>query len=162
MQAGILTISDKGFAQQREDTSGPALSTMLKRIGVAVKKYEIIPDELDIIAEKLIEYADAHHLDLVVTTGGTGVSPRDVTPDATRRVIDREIPGMAEAMRMESFKKTPHAVISRAIAGIRGTTLIINLPGSPRGATENLQIILKAIPHTIEKIKGDPSECAVK
>lgn len=160
MRAGILTISDKGYAKQREDTSGPAVGSMLKEIGAAVEKYEIIPDELEIIAAKLIEYADSLRMDLIITTGGTGVSPRDVTPDATSRVIDREIPGMAEAMRMESFKKTPHAVISRAIAGIRGKSLIINLPGSPRGATENLQIILKAIPHTLSKIQGDPSDCA--
>lgn len=162
MKTGVLTISDKGFAKQREDTSGPAVCEILQSIGAVVETREIIPDEMDIIAAKLADYADRLRLDLIVTTGGTGVAPRDITPDATRKVIDREIPGMAEAMRMESFKKTPHAVISRAIAGIRGKTLIINLPGSPRGATENLRIILKAIPHTIAKIKGDPSECAVK
>jgi molybdopterin adenylyltransferase len=160
MKTGVLTISDKGFAGQREDTSGPAVCEMLKHIGAVVEYYEIIPDEMDSISAKLVDYADRLQLDLIVTTGGTGVAPRDITPDATRKVIDREIPGMAEAMRMESFKKTPHAVISRAIAGIRGTTLIINLPGSPRGATENLQFILKAIPHAVDKIKGDPSECA--
>ena len=160
MRTGVLTISDKGFANEREDTSGPAVSELLKSIGAVIEKYEIIPDEMQAITEKLVEYADVLRLDLVVTTGGTGVAPRDITPDATRRVIDRDIPGMAEAMRMESFKKTPHAVISRAMAGMRKQTLIINLPGSPRGATENLQVILKAIPHAVEKIKGDPSECA--
>jgi len=107
-----------------------------------------------------LEYADKLHLDVIVTTGGTGVAPRDVTAEATRMVIEKEIPGMAEAMRMESLKKTPHAVISRAMAGIRGRSLIINLPGSPKAATENLKAILKAIPHAISKIKGDPAECA--
>jgi len=160
MKAGILTISDKGSRQERVDTSGPAVTAVLKEIGAVIEKYEIIPDENDVIARKLVEYADELRLDLVVTTGGTGVAPRDVTPDATRMVIEKEIPGMAEAMRMESLKKTPHAVISRALAGIRGRTLIINLPGSPRGATENLRAILDAIPHAIAKIQGDPADCA--
>ncbi len=160
MRAAVLTISDKGSIGQRQDTSGPAVAEVLKTIGAVIEKYEIVPDEVESIAGKLIEYADILGLDLVITTGGTGVAPRDLTPEATRMVIDRDVPGMAEAMRMESFKKTPHAVISRAIAGIRKQTLIINLPGSPKGATENLQFILKAIPHAVEKIKGDPSECA--
>jgi molybdenum cofactor synthesis domain-containing protein len=160
MRAGVLTISDKGFAGQRTDGSGPAVSEILAEIGAAVEKYEIIPDEQAMIVAKLVEYADRLHLDLVVTTGGTGVSTRDVTPDATRQVIDREIPGLAEAMRMESFRVTPHAAISRAIAGIRRKTLIINLPGSPKGASENLRTILRAIPHAVSKIKGDPAECA--
>ena len=160
MKAGILTISDKGARQERADTSGPAVAAVLAEIGALIEKYEIIPDEKEVIARKLVEYADTLRLDLVVTTGGTGVAPRDVTPDATKMVIEKEVPGMAEAMRMESLKKTPHAVISRALAGIRGRTLIINLPGSPRGATENLRTILSAIPHAVSKIQGDPSECA--
>jgi molybdenum cofactor synthesis domain-containing protein len=160
MKAGILTISDKGARQEREDASGPAVSALLSEIGAIIEKYEIIPDEVEIIKAKLVEYTDVFHLDVVVTTGGTGVAPRDVTPDATRMVIDKEVPGMAEAMRMESLKKTPHAVISRAMAGIRGRTLIINLPGSPKAAQENLTAILKAIPHAVSKIQGDPSECA--
>ena len=160
MKAGILTISDKGARQERIDTSGPAVTAVLAEIGATIEKYEIIPDEKEVIARKLVEYADTMRFDLVVTTGGTGVAPRDVTPDATKMVIEKEVPGMAEAMRMESLKKTPHAVISRAIAGIRGRTLIINLPGSPRGATENLRTILSAIPHAVSKIPGDPSECA--
>jgi molybdopterin adenylyltransferase len=160
MKAGILTISDKGSRQERVDTSGPAVTEVLKEIGAVIEKYEIVPDERDVIAQKLVEYTDNLHLDLVVTTGGTGVAPRDVTPDATRLVIEKEVPGMAEAMRMESLKKTPHAVISRAMAGIRGRTLIINLPGSPRGATENLRAILKAISHAVSKIQGDPADCA--
>ena len=161
MRAGVLTISDKGFAKERKDTSGPKVSDILSEISAVVEKYEIVPDEKEAIKAKLLQYSDELKLDLVVTTGGTGVSPRDVTPEATREVLDREIPGMAEAMRMESFKATPHAVISRAMAGIRRRTLIINLPGSPKAASENLQTILKAIPHTVLKIKGDPSECAV-
>jgi molybdopterin adenylyltransferase len=112
------------------------------------------------IRRTLLELSDGGGVDLIVTTGGTGVSPRDVTPDATREVIDREIPGMAEAMRRQSAAVTPHAMISRAMAGIRGRTLIINLPGSPKGATENLGVLLTALPHAIEKIMGDESECA--
>jgi len=160
MRAGVLTISDKGHAGQRADASGPAVSRILSEIGAVVEHYEIIPDEQAVIAAKLIDYADRLQLDLVVTTGGTGVSPRDVTPDATRQVLERDIPGMAEAMRMASFKVTPHAAISRALAGIRKGTLIINLPGSPKGATENLRTILPAISHAVMKIKGDPAECA--
>jgi len=160
MKAGVLTISDKGSRNERIDESGPVVSELLAGIGFAVEKYEIIPDEKDIIEQKLISYSDNIKLDIIVTTGGTGVSPRDLTPDATLAVIEREIPGFAEAMRMESFKKTPHALISRAVAGVRGNTLIINLPGSPKGAKENLEIILKAIPHTVSKLQGDPADCA--
>jgi len=161
MRAAVLTISDKGSRGERVDASGPVVAQLLETIGVPVVLQTIIPDEREIIAAQLIRCADIEHFDLIVTTGGTGVAPRDVTPEATKSVIDRELPGMAEAMRMESFKKTPHAVISRAVCGIRGQTLIVNLPGSPRAAAENLQTILRAIPHTIEKIHGDPTECAV-
>jgi len=160
MKAGVLTISDKGARNERKDESGPAVSALLLTIGAETACYEIIPDEKEVIEEKLIDYADRRKLDLIVTTGGTGVSPRDLTPDATLAVIDRQIPGFAEAMRMESFKKTPHALISRAVAGSRGHTLIINLPGSPKGATENLVFVIKAIPHTIAKLQGDPADCA--
>lgn len=159
MQAAVLTISDKGSIGQRTDTSGPAVAEVLKTIGADIVKYEIVPDETDLIAGRLMHYADELAIDLIITTGGTGVAPRDLTPEATLKVIDREVPGMAEAMRRESFKKTPHALISRAVVGIRKQSLIINLPGSPKGATENLQFILKAIPHAIDKIKGDPSDC---
>jgi len=161
MKAGVLTISDKGSRNERKDESGPIVSEQLLSIGAKVVNYEIIPDEKDVIEQKLIEYSDKINLDIIVTTGGTGVSPRDLTPDATLAVLDREIPGFAEAMRMESFKKTPHALISRAVAGVRGNTLIINLPGSPKGAKENLEIVLKAIPHTVSKLQGDPTDCAV-
>ena len=162
MRAGVVTISDKGFSKERDDSSGPLICNILSGIGAVIEKYEIVPDEKDAIRAKLLDYADNLKLDLVVTTGGTGVSPRDITPDTTKEVIDRELPGMAEAMRMESLKITPHAVISRAIAGIRKQTLIVNLPGSPKAASENLKTVLKAIPHAISKIKGDLSECAVE
>jgi molybdenum cofactor synthesis domain-containing protein len=157
--AGVITLSDKGSRGERVDLSGPEVTRMLKEIGIETTCYEVVPDEADVIEKKLIELVDDRRLDLVVTTGGTGVSPRDVTPDATLKVIDREIPGMAEAMRRESMLKTPHAMISRAVAGIRKTTLIINLPGSPKGVRENLAVILPALKHAIEKIKGDPADC---
>jgi molybdenum cofactor synthesis domain-containing protein len=157
--AGIITVSDKGSQGKREDLSGPAIAEMLA--GAAIIKHTlIIPDEKDQIQKAIINFVDVEKLDLILTTGGTGVSPRDLTPDATLKVIDKEIPGMAEAMRYESSKITPHAMISRAIAGIRGRSLIINLPGSPKGAKENLAVILPALKHAIEKIKGDDSECA--
>jgi molybdopterin adenylyltransferase len=161
MRAGVLTISDKGFAGERKDGSGPVICEILVGIGAVIEVTEIVPDEKDIISDRLIHCADTLSLDLVVTTGGTGVSPRDVTPEATKAVIEREVPGMGEAMRMESLKITPHAVISRGIAGIRGQSLILNLPGSPKAASENLKTILDALPHAISKIKGDQSDCAV-
>lgn len=160
IKAGVLTLSDKGSRGERVDLSGPEVIRMLKEIGIETDRCEIVPDEMEIIARKLIEFVDTLKLDLVVTTGGTGVSPRDVTPEATLQVIDRELPGMAEAMRRESMLKTPHAMISRAVAGIRKTTLIVNLPGSPKSVRENLAVILPALKHAIEKIKGDPSDCA--
>lgn len=158
---GILTMSDKGSRGERVDLSGKEIEGMIKSLPAEVMAYEVIPDETDIIMAKLIEYADVKKLDMVVTTGGTGVTPRDVTPEATRAVIERELPGMSEAMRAESLKKTPNAMISRAVCGIRGQTLIINLPGSPRAVRENLAVIMPALCHTIEKIKGSPTECAV-
>jgi len=154
----VLTLSDKGSKGEREDLSGPAIGAMLKGIGAEVKHYEILPDEREIIKEKLVEYS--RKVDLILTTGGTGLSPRDVTPDATLEVIDREIPGIAEAMRSEGLKKTSRSMLSRAVAGMRGQTLIINLPGSPRAVKENLDVVMDVISHAIEKIKGDTSECA--
>jgi len=160
MNAAILTLSDKGSRGEREDLSGPALRSWLTERGVIVACTALMPDELEQIAALLEDWADRLRPDLILTTGGTGVSPRDLTPEATRRVIKRELPGFAERMRMESLKKTPHAIISRAIAGIRGGTLIVNLPGSPKGAVENLAAIWPAIPHTIAKLQGDPADCA--
>lgn len=134
---------------------------MLQELSILVTEKVIIPDEKDRIRQTLTDLSDEKALDLIVTTGGTGVTPRDLTPDATLEVIDRGLPGMAEAMRQESLKITPHAMISRAVAGIRGRTLIINLPGSPRGVRENLAVVLPALKHAMEKIKGDETECAV-
>ena len=150
----ILTLSDKGSKGEREDLSGPLIRDLLKNIGAEVRYAEILPDEKELIKEKLIKYSD--EVDLILTTGGTGLSPRDVTPDSTLEVIHRQVPGIAEAMRMERLKKTSRAMLSRAVAGVRGKTLIINLPGSPKAVKENLTVILDALPHAIEKIKGDP------
>ncbi|MBI5286804.1 MAG: molybdopterin adenylyltransferase [Deltaproteobacteria bacterium] len=156
---GILTISDKGSKGEREDLSGREIERMVRDLPAEVKAYEIIPDEIDIIKERLIEFVDVKGLDIVLTTGGTGVSPRDVTPEATRVVIEKELPGIAEAMRAESLEKTPNAMLSRAVAGIRKQSIIINLPGSPKAVRENLSVILPALSHAVEKLKGDTTEC---
>ena len=155
---GILTLSDKGAAGQRVDESGPLLQTLLAPVGEVVLN-AILPDQVESIAALLTAWTDQEKLDLIVTTGGTGLSPRDVTPQATLQVIDYEIPGMAEVMRMQSLAKTPHAMISRAVVGVRKQTMIINLPGSPRAARENLQALLPALPHALAKLTGDPSDC---
>lgn len=152
----VFTLSDKGSKGEREDKSGPVIAEMLKGLG-EVKHYDILPDERDLIKERLLEYVNK--VDLIITTGGTGLSPRDVTPEATLDVIEREIPGIAEAMRIEGLKKTNRAMLSRAVAGVRGQTLIINLPGSPTAVKENLEVILDVIPHAVEKIKGDTKDC---
>jgi len=154
----VLTLSDKGSRGEREDLSGPLIEDMLRRIDAEVKFYEILPDEKETLKEKLIKYSEK--ADLIFTTGGTGLSTRDVTPEATLEVIDRQIPGIAEAMRAEGLKNTSRAMLSRAVAGVKGRSLIINLPGSPKAVKENLAVILDVIPHAIEKIKGDTSECA--
>lgn len=158
-RVAILTISDKGSRGERQDSSGPLIEEMVKELPAQVIHYEIIPDETTRIIEALEKSADQLHADLILTTGGTGLSPRDVTPDATLKVIEKEVPGFSEAMRAESLKKTPHAMISRAVVGVRGCSLIINLPGSPRGVRENLAVILPALPHALSKLKGDPAEC---
>jgi molybdopterin adenylyltransferase len=162
-KVGILTLSDKGAAGKRPDTSGQGLRDTLQAQlthAFEIIAYEVIPDEQALIEQKLCDWADHLKLNLILTTGGTGVAPRDVTPDATLAVIQKQVPGMAEAMRAYSLQKTPMAVISRAVAGIRGQTLIINLPGSPKGARESLEAIIAALPHALEKIMGDPSDCA--
>lgn len=156
---GILTLSDKGSRGERVDESGPVLREVVTGLGV-VTHSRIIPDDEEQIVRTLVEWCDVEHLDLILTTGGTGLTPRDVTPEATRRVLEREIPGMAEAMRAASLLKTPHAMLSRAMVGIRRSTLIINLPGSPRGARENLEVLLPALPHALAKLQGDPVDCA--
>ena len=160
MRAAILTLSDKGARGEREDVSGPALNDWLTRQGVVVECMSLIADDFGQIVSTLEKWTESPAYDLIVTTGGTGVSPRDLTPEATAEDIERELHGFAERMRQESLKKTPHAIISRATAGIRGRSLIINLPGSPQGAIENLQAVWPAIPHAIAKIQGDPSDCA--
>ncbi len=160
MKAAILTLSDKGSRGERADVSGPALASWLAEREVEIARTEVIPDEADLISAKLAEWADSGAFDLILTTGGTGVSPRDVTPEATERVLDRVIPGFGEAMRAASLRKTPQAMISRAVSGVRKQTLIVNLPGSPRGAIENLEAVWGAIPHALKKIQGDMGDCA--
>lgn len=154
----VLTISDKGSKGERKDLSGPLIEDILTKIEAEVKYYEVLPDEKELIRESLNEYC--RKVDLILTTGGTGLAPRDVTPDATLEVIDKEVPGIAEMMRAQGVKKTNRAMLSRAVAGVKGETLIINLPGSPKAVRENLEVILDVIPHAVEKIKGDPTECA--
>jgi molybdenum cofactor synthesis domain-containing protein len=157
---GILTISDKGSRGEREDLSGPEIGDIISELPAKVEAYDIIPDEEERITQKLIDYVDQKNLDLILTTGGTGLSPRDVTPEATRKVLDKEIPGIAEAMRAEGMKLTPMAMLSRATSGIRCRSLIVNLPGSPRAVRENLIVILPVLKHALEKIQGDPADCA--
>ncbi len=159
--AGVITVSDKGSRGERDDISGKEIIRVLKEMPAAVSDYEVVPDEKEIIKQKLSEYADIKNLDLIITTGGTGVSPRDLTPDATLEIIEKELPGMAEAMRRESGLKTPHAMISRAVVGVRKHSLIINLPGSPKGAVENLSVVIPALEHAIDKIKGDETDCGL-
>jgi molybdenum cofactor synthesis domain-containing protein len=160
IRTAIITLSDKGAKGEREDESGAVIREMIRTVGADVRYYEMLPDERPLIAASLSRLADSGEIDLILTTGGTGVAPRDVTPEATREVIDRELPGMAEAMRAASLVKTPRAMISRSLAGIRKQTLIVNLPGSPKAVRENLAVILPALQHAVEKIKGDPSDCA--
>ncbi|MFQ5924564.1 MAG: molybdopterin adenylyltransferase [Dehalococcoidia bacterium] len=157
---GILTISDKGWRGEREDESGVAIREILTGLDARVVKYDVIPDEREVISERLREWVDELGIDLIVTTGGTGLSPRDVTPEATLAVVERIAPGFAEAMRAESLKKTPTAILSRGVAGIRGASLIINLPGSPRAVRQCLEVILPALPHAMEVLKGEAVECA--
>ncbi len=156
----IITMSDKGAQGERDDEAGPLIREMVAGIGAVVEAYEVIPDEKDLITSKLIAYS--LKTDLILTTGGTGLSPRDVTPDATRDVIDYEVPGIAEAMRIEGLQKTKRAMLSRAVAGVRGRTLIINLPGSPKAVREGLGAVLDVIPHAIEKLRGSSEDCAVR
>lgn len=150
---GILTISDRCSKGERDDKSGEAIRGMVARLNGEVVQYEIVPDVREIIAQKLIEMADVTGCELVLTTGGTGFSPRDVTPEATSMVIDRAAPGLAEAMRLSSLSITPHAMLSRAIAGIRKQCLIVNLPGSPKAVTECLDAIIPALPHGLKVLR---------
>ena len=156
---GILTISDKGSRGERQDKSGEVIQEMLSNMDVRIVNYDIIPDEKELIVSKLIKWADEDHLDVLLTTGGTGLTPRDVTPEATLSVVDRIVPGFAEAMRAESLRKTPMAMLSRAVVGTRGECLIINLPGSPKAVRECLEVILPALPHAVETLRGQAGEC---
>lgn len=153
---GILTLSDRSSRGERPDSSGPALAALIEAEGWSVVKQSILPDEESAIRGLLVEWSDGGEVDVILTTGGTGFAPRDVTPEATRAVIERDAPGLAEAMRAASLKITPHAMLSRIVAGIRGRVLIVNLPGSPRGAVENLQVILPVIPHAVQLLREDP------
>ncbi len=156
IRVGVLTISDLGAQGRREDVSGETIKEIVtERLGAEVAEYEIVPDERELIETVLVEWADVSKVDLILTTGGTGFSPRDVTPEATQAVIERQAPGLAEAMRSQGLQSTPHAMLSRAVAGIRGKTLIVNLPGSPKAVREGLEVILPAIPHAIEILRGE-------
>jgi len=157
---GILTISDKGSQGKRYDESGKTIRNSPLVLDNSILKYEVIPDEVDIITNKLAEWADEGKVDVILTTGGTGLGPRDVTPEATLSIVDKVVPGFTEAMRTKTFNATPFAILSRAVAGVRGKCLIINLPGSPKAVRECLEIISPAIPHAVEILRGEVTEHA--
>lgn len=157
---GVLTASDKGYKGERTDESGRLIMELIKPLGFEVVKYITVPDERDIISSSLVSMCDESGIDLILTTGGTGFSPRDVTPEATMDVIERHVPGIPEAMRQKSLQITPKAMLSRAAAGIRGKSLIINLPGSPKAVRECLEVILPVLTHAVQILKGEAGECA--
>jgi len=157
LRFGILTASDRSFRGERPDLSGPALLELVNNQGWQVVRTKILPDDRDMIRETLSTWADSCEVDVILTTGGTGFAPRDVTPEATRLALDREAPGLVEAMRMESMKKTAHSMLSRSVAGIRGRAIIINLPGNPHAAVENLQVILPVLVHAVELLREEPN-----
>lgn len=157
---GIITVSDKGSRGERVDESGPAIREMVAALGNVVS-YKILPDDIDVLKEAMVNMSDREKVELILTTGGTGLSQRDNTPEATLAVIEREVPGLPEAMRAESLKKTNRAMLTRAVAGVRKNTLIINLPGSVKGVRECLEVILPALPHALEILTGRGGECGV-
>jgi len=156
LRVAILTASDRSARGERPDLSGPALAEIVRATGWTVIDQRILPDDINILSGQMKNWADSGQVDIILITGGTGFAPRDVTPEATRAVMDREAPGLAEAMRQASMQKTPHAMLSRAVTGIRGKTLIVNLPGSPKGAVENLQVVLTVLPHAVELLQELP------
>jgi molybdenum cofactor synthesis domain-containing protein len=153
----VLTVSDRSARGDRADSSGPALQELIKSRGWEVTKADILPDDLSILSKSLTDIADSGDVDIILTTGGTGFAPRDVTPEATQNVIEREAPGLVEAMRTASGTRSPHAMLSRSAAGIRGRVLIINLPGSPKAAVENLQVVIPALEHAVQLLRDDPN-----
>lgn len=157
MRFGIITLSDRSSRGEREDLSGPALASFLQAENCSVLKQLILPDDESALRQTLTVWADSDELDVILTTGSTGFAPRDIAPEATKAIIEREAPGLAELMRAESLKKTKHAALSRAMAGIRGRTIIVNLPGSPKGAVENLQFIFPVLPHAVQLLHDDPN-----
>lgn len=159
IKVAIITVSDKGARGEREDLSGKTIEELMGKLEAKVVWYTIVPDKMNLIKTALIEAIELYKADLVLTTGGTGLAKSDVTPEATKAVIEKDVPGISEIIRTESFKKTPHALLSRAIAGIRGSSLIINLPGSPKGVRESLEVILEALPHGIAVLQGEATEC---
>lgn len=157
--AAVLTVSDRSSRGERADESGRVIQELLQSMGAKIEEYRIVPDEQDIIAQNLKDLSDNVGVELIITTGGTGLGPRDVTPEATLEVIDKRIPGFEEAMRAESIRVTPHGMLSRAVAGLRGRTVIINLPGSPKAVRETLSVVLPALPHAVELIRGAVDSC---
>jgi molybdenum cofactor synthesis domain-containing protein len=155
IRCAVLTISDRSSRGERPDASGPALVERCQQAGWLVYAAQIVPDEVEQIQKLLLQWSDTGVCDVILTTGGTGLAPRDITPEATAGILQRSVPGIAEAMRQASLRKTPHAMLSRGIAGIRGHTLIINLPGSPKAALENLEIALPVLPHAVELLRED-------
>lgn len=156
LRVGILTVSDRSAKGERPDASGPALAERVRAEGWQVSCQAIVPDDLPELSHILAQWADSGDCDVILTTGGTGFSPRDITPEATQAVITRAAPGLAEAMRQSSLRVTPHAMLSRAVAGIRSRAILINLPGSPRGALENLAVVLPVLPHAVQLLQDDP------
>ena len=156
LRFAVLTVSDRSARGERPDASGPALIELIKRQGWEVIRQTILPDDFSLLRASLESWSDRDDVDVILTTGGTGFSPRDVTPEATRAVIERDAPGLAEAMRAASAAKSPHAMLSRAVTGIRGRVLIINLPGSPKAAVENFQVVIPALDHAVKLLHEDP------